>query len=160
MRLSKNDRQNRILELIRTHEIGTQEELAAMLNADGLGVTQATISRDIKELGIIKTASSNGQLKYMPLERQGEVASVRLLKVFTEAVVSIDHAMNLVVLKTLPGMAPASASALDSLNLADVVGTLAGDDTVFIATRTPTSAAILVDILHRVRGRDDYKADN
>ncbi len=160
MRLSKNDRQNRILELIRTHEIGTQEELAAMLNADGLGVTQATISRDIKELGIIKTTSSNGQLKYMPLERQGEVASVRLLKVFTEAVVSIDHAMNLVVLKTLPGMAPASASALDSLNLADVVGTLAGDDTVFIATRTPTSAAILVDILHRVRGRDDYKADN
>lgn len=159
MRLSKNDRQNRILELIRTHEIGTQEELAAMLNADGLGVTQATISRDIKELGIIKTTSSTGQLKYMPLERQGEVASVRLLKVFTEAVVSIDHAMNLVVLKTLPGMAQASASALDSLNLADVVGTLAGDDTVFIATRTPTSAAILVDILHRVRGRDDYKTE-
>ncbi len=159
MRLSKNDRQNRILELIRTHEIGTQEELAAMLNADGLGVTQATISRDIKDLGIIKTTSSTGQLKYMPLERQGEVASVRLLKVFTEAVVSIDHAMNLVVLKTLPGMAQASASALDSLNLADVVGTLAGDDTVFIATRTPTSAAILVDILHRVRGRDDYKAE-
>ncbi len=159
MRLSKNDRQNRILELIRTHEIGTQEELAAMLNADGPGVTQATISRDIKELGIIKTTGSNGQLKYMPLERQGEVASVRLLKVFTEAVVSIDHAMNLVVLKTLPGMAPASASALDSLNLADVVGTLAGDDTVFIATRTPTAAAILVDTLHRVRGRDDYKAN-
>lgn len=155
MKLSKNERQGRILELIRSTEIGTQEDLVAQLNADGLGVTQATISRDIKELGIIKTSGSNGQQKYMPLERSGEVAAVRLLKVFTEAVVSIDHAMNLVVLRTLPGMAQASASALDALRLSDIVGTIAGDDTIFVAARTPAAAAALVDTLNRVRSRDE-----
>lgn len=155
MKLSKNERQGRILELIRSSEIGTQEDLVAQLNAAGLGVTQATISRDIKELGIIKTTGTSGQQKYMPLERTGEIAAVRLLKVFTEAVVTIDHAMNLVVLKTLPGMAQASASALDALHLADIVGTIAGDDTIFVATRTPTAAAALVDTLLRVRNRDD-----
>jgi transcriptional regulator of arginine metabolism len=141
--------------MIRSTEVSTQEDLVTKLNQSGLDVTQATISRDIKELGIIKITGASGQQKYRPMEQNGEVAAVRLLKVFSEAVVNIDHAMNLVVLKTLPGMAQASASALDALRLTDIVGTIAGDDTIFVATRTPSTAAVLAETLRRVRNKEE-----
>lgn len=140
MKISKSERQARLLQLIRTQDIGTQEELVNGLTRAGLDVTQATVSRDIKELGVIKVTAGNGTQKYVPMERSGEVASGRLMKVFSEAVVQVDNAMNLVIVKSLPGMAQACASALDSMRLPEIAGSIAGDDTVFIAARSVDQA--------------------
>lgn len=150
MKPTKNERQSRILQLIRENEIETQEDLVADLNEAGMDVTQATISRDIKELGIIKVTTGTGAQKYVSLERTGEVASGRLMKIFSESVLHVEVAMNLVIIKTMPGMAQASASALDSMRLSEVVGTIAGDDTVFVASRTVTQAVSLADILNQL----------
>jgi transcriptional regulator of arginine metabolism len=151
--MSKNERQARLLQLIREKDISTQEELAAVLNGAGLDVTQATVSRDIKELGLIKVTTGGGQQKYVPMERSGEVASGRLMKVFSEAVLHLDTAMNLVIIKSLPGMAQACASALDSMQLADVAGSIAGDDTVFVATHAIEQAEALRQILSELAGQ-------
>jgi transcriptional regulator of arginine metabolism len=153
MKMSKSERQARLLQLIREKGIGTQEELAAGLTGQGLDVTQATVSRDIKELGLIKVTAGGGQQKYVPMERSGEVASGRLMKVFAEAVVDVDVAMNLVIIKSLPGMAQACASALDSMQLPEVAGTIAGDDTVFVAARSIDQAAALSQHLNHAAGR-------
>jgi transcriptional regulator of arginine metabolism len=153
--MSKNERQSRLLQLIRDRDIGTQEELAAALNAAGLDVTQATVSRDIKELGLIKVTIGSGQQKYVAMDHSGEVSSGRLLKVFAEAVIKIDIAANLVIIKSLPGMAQACASALDSLQLGEVVGSIAGDDTVFVATHSDIAAGNLRRILIEYAGQGD-----
>lgn len=150
MRMSKSERQARLLQLIRESDISTQEELVVELNKIGLEVTQATISRDIKELGIIKVTSGHGLQRYVPMERSGEVASGRLMKVFSEAVIQVDLAVNLVIIKTLPGMAQACASALDSMRLPEVAGSIAGDDTVFVAARSTEQAAALSQTLSRI----------
>ncbi|HBP38097.1 MAG TPA: arginine repressor [Clostridiales bacterium] len=150
MKTSKSERQSRLLQLIRERDIGIQEELVAGLNSAGLEVTQATISRDIKELGILKVTAGNGQQKYVPMERSGEVASGRLMKVFAEAVVHVNQAMNLVIIKSLPGMAQACASALDSMRLPEVAGSIAGDDTVFVATRNIGDAEALSRNLNQI----------
>jgi transcriptional regulator of arginine metabolism len=150
MRMSKSERQARLLQLIRESDISTQEELVVELNKIGLEVTQATISRDIKELGIIKVTSGHGLQRYVPMERSGEVASGRLMKVFSEAVIQVDLAVNLVIIKTLPGMAQACASALDSMRLPEVAGSIAGDDTVFVAARSAEQAAALSQTLSRI----------
>ena len=150
MKPSKSERQARLLQVIREKAIATQEELAASLNDAGMEVTQATISRDIKELGIIKVTSASGDQKYIPMEHSGEVASGRLMKVFAEAVVQIEVAMNLVIIKTLPGMAQAGAAALDSMRLPEIAGSIAGDDTVFVATRAPDQAEHLGRLLGQI----------
>lgn len=150
MKTSKSERQSRLLQLIREVDISTQEDLVSGLNHGGLEVTQATISRDIKELGIIKVTTGSGQQKYVPMERSGEVASGRLMKVFSEAVVQVDLAVNLVIIKSLPGMAQACASALDSMRLPEVAGSIAGDDTVFVAARTTEQAESLSRILSQI----------
>lgn len=150
MKISKSERQSRLLQLIRSQDIGTQEELVSGLNEAGLDVTQATISRDIKELGIIKVTTGSGSQKYVPMERSGEVASGRLMKVFSEAVVQVDNAMNLVIVKSLPGMAQACASALDSMRLPEIAGSIAGDDTVFIAARSVEQAELLSRSLNQI----------
>jgi len=155
MKPGKSERQGKILELIRSRDIATQEELVEQLNESGLEVTQATVSRDIKELGIIKASGTSGVQRYMSMDKSSEVAAVRLLKVFAEAVLTIDFAVNLVILKTLPGMAQASASALDALKLPDIVGTIAGDDTIFVATRSQAAATTLTDTLRRVRNNEE-----
>ena len=134
MKMAKNERQEAMLKLVRAKEISTQEELARELDNAGWQVTQATVSRDIKDLGIIKVTLPSGGTKYSVLDRTGDVAPGRLLSVFSHCVLSSEVAMNLVVVKTLPGMANAAASALDSIHLSGVVGSIAGDDTVFIAT--------------------------
>ncbi|NLM15532.1 MAG: arginine repressor [Clostridiaceae bacterium] len=148
--MSKSERQAKLLQLIREADISTQEELVVAFNKIGLEVTQATISRDIKELGIIKVTSGHGLQKYVPMERSGEVASGRLMKVFSEAVVQVDLAVNLVIIKSLPGMAQACASALDSMRLPEVAGSIAGDDTVFVATRSAEQAVALSQTLSRI----------
>ncbi|HHU07007.1 MAG TPA: arginine repressor [Clostridiaceae bacterium] len=147
MKPSKSQRQSRILQIIRERPIETQEELVDVLRKTGMEVTQATISRDIKELGIIKVSTGEGKQKYVPMDRSGEVASGRLMKVFSEAVIMIEVAVNFVIVKTLPGMAQAAASALDSMHLTDMLGSLAGDDTVFIATGSTDKAINLRDKL-------------
>lgn len=131
---TKNERQEMIIRLIKENNISTQEELTSLMKAHGFQVTQATCSRDIKDLGIIKVTVPGQNTKYAVLDRTGDIAPGRLLAVFSNSLLSCKSAMNLVVVRTLPGMAQAAASALDSMHLNDVVGTIAGDDTVFIAT--------------------------
>lgn len=143
MKMAKNERQENILRLIREMDISTQEELVSELLSRGLAVTQATVSRDIKDLGIIKVTLPSGGTKYSVLDRTGDIAPGRLLSVFSQSVIRSEPAMHLVVIRTLPGMAQAAASALDSIRLQDVIGTIAGDDTVFIATPSPECATAL-----------------
>ncbi|HAW16400.1 MAG TPA: arginine repressor [Clostridiales bacterium] len=145
--MDKNERQELILRLIRENDISTQDELTSLINSNGFNVTQATCSRDIKELGIIKVTLPNQGSKYAVLERTGDVAPGRLLSVFSNCLISCKNAMNLVVIKTLPGMAQAAASALDSMHLTSVVGTIAGDDTVFVAAEDIDEAKALVSTI-------------
>lgn len=152
MNAGKNERQAHILSLIKDQVICTQDELVASLRKQGFDITQATVSRDIKELGIIKVSSSSGVQRYVPMERSGEIAAGRLMKVFSEAVISCENAGNMVVIKTLPGMAQASASALDSMRLLDVVGSIAGDDTVFVVAKKPSQAAALTESIRQILG--------
>ena len=144
MKTAKNARQEMIIKLIKEHDISTQEELTAMVKAAGFEATQATCSRDIKELGIIKITMPDKTTKYAVLDRTGDVAPGRLLAVFANSLISVQSAMNMLVIKTLPGMAQAAASALDSMHLEDVVGTIAGDDTVFACAKGPNEAQALV----------------
>lgn len=134
--MKKYTRQSKILELISKREVETQEELAEGLKAMGIDVTQATISRDIKELRLVKVMSKNGKYKYATIGQSQEGITDRLYKIFENSVVSIDNAMNVVVIKTIPGAAQICASAIDYMGVDDIVGTLAGDDTVFVAIRS------------------------
>ncbi len=143
MRVAKNPRQSRILQIVKTKNIGTQGELVEALKELGMNVTQATVSRDIKELGIIKVATASGEQKYVPMNQTGEGASGRFMKVFREAVTSIHTADAMVIIKTLPGMAQAAASALDSMHLDSLIGTIAGDDTIFAANSSKEEATAM-----------------
>jgi len=134
--MKKYTRQTKILELISKREVETQEELAEGLKAMGIDVTQATISRDIKELRLVKVMSKNGKYKYATIGQSQEGITDRLYKIFENSVVSIDNAMNIVVIKTIPGAAQICASAIDYMGVDEIVGTLAGDDTVFVAIRS------------------------
>ncbi|QUH20704.1 arginine repressor [Alkaliphilus sp. B6464] len=131
----KYTRHAKMLEIIESKEIETQEELSEELRKLGLNVTQATVSRDIKELRLIKVLTKNGKYKYATLQSQENVLSDRLVKIFKNSIVSIDYAGNIIVMKTLTGSAQAAAAAIDAVNLDDAVGTIAGDDTIFIVIR-------------------------
>ena len=136
----KSVRQNVILEIISTQEIETQNQLMQALNERGISSTQATLSRDIKELRLVKELSG-GRYRYsVPSQASSPEHSERLRKIFREGVISCDTAMNLIVLKTLPGLAQAASSAMDSMDIPALVGTVAGDDTVFLAMRDVKSA--------------------
>ena len=138
----KFQRQAKILDLIDRFEIETQEDLTAHLRALGYNTTQATISRDIKELRLIKTLSSEtGKYKYTSSNAGAEDSfTTRLRNIFRECVTDIDAAQNMVVIKTLPGLGQAAAMAIDAMRAPDVVGTLGGDDTVFAVMRDNDSA--------------------
>ncbi|HOQ38319.1 MAG TPA: arginine repressor [Acetivibrio sp.] len=146
----KNKRQAKILEIIENEVIETQEEIAQRLKEAGMDVTQATISRDIKELRLIKVMTSDGRYKYAPFTKTENVLLNRLMTIFSESYVSSDYANNIVVVKTLPGMAQASASAIDSLKQSEIVGSIAGDDTVFIVCRNEKIARKFVDRLKKL----------
>ena len=138
----KGKRQQEILRIIEEQDIDTQDQLLAELRARGLQSTQATISRDIKELRIVKELTSLGTYRYCVPEKDAPPAlSDRLNNIFRECVISVDYAENLVVIHTLPGMANAAASALDAMRSGAVLGTLAGDDTVVIVMREGHAAA-------------------
>ena len=137
----KFQRQAAIIDLISNHEIDTQDELTARLREMGFHSTQATISRDIKELRLIKIASSNGGYKYSIAESEQDSGFVpRVRNIFRECVIKVDVAQNLVVIKTITGMANAAAFALDTMKISEIVGTIAGDDNVLIILRDNESA--------------------
>lgn len=140
----KKKRLDKILEIIKNNEIETQAELAAMLRNSGFNVTQATVSRDIRELGLIKTPASKGGQKYEAGTHVNEEQR-RFIRVMGESVQSVDTAQNILVIKTGSGMAMAVALALDNLRLPEVVGTIAGDDTIMAAVRTSEEARILME---------------
>ncbi len=145
IKLTKKERQKIIISLINDEEISTQEELVEKLKSKGLKVTQATVSRDIKELNISKINNESSFQKYVLSGEVSDKNADKLINVFLQALVSYDNAGTLVIIKTLPGMAPASASAIDSFNFDEVVGTIAGDDTIFIATKSPLIAMKLTE---------------
>ena len=132
----KSKRQAQILELVREQDIETQNQMMEALAARGIRSTQATLSRDIKELRLVKKASPSGGYCYaIPASNDDDERNIRLRNIFRECVVSFDTAQNLVIIHTLPGLANAAASALDNMDMPDLVGTIAGDDTAFLAMR-------------------------
>lgn len=132
----KTVRQQRILELIQMHDIEKQEELVQMLCEDGFDVTQATVSRDISQLRLKKVSGKNGKLVYKAAESKHQQAEPKYLRILKESYVSMDMAMNILVIKTVSGMAMAAAAALDAYHFSEIVGCIAGDDTIMCAVRT------------------------
>lgn len=147
----RTSRQNEILSIISQKEVDTQEQLVNELNARGYDATQATVSRDVKELGLIKTKGVTKKYKYAAAERIHAVASEKLLNLFRESVVSIRNANNLIVVKTLSGNASSAGMTVDQLNLPEIIGSIAGDDTLLIVADSNNDAQkvkkILEDIL-------------
>ncbi len=138
----KTQRQAKIMELISTTNVETQEQLLQLLQEAGFNSTQATISRDIKELRIVKELTSFGTYRYATTAKEMTgTFSARLNTIFRECVTGFDYAQNIIVIHTLPGLANAAASALDAMNMSVVLGTIAGDDTVFVVMRDTNAAA-------------------
>ena len=132
----KSTRHNLILEIIENKDIETQEELAAELKSHGVKVTQATVSRDIKELRLLKVLSENGGYKYATVERAEKGMNDRFARILAESIVSVECVGNLMVIKTLPASAAAAGEAVDSMKWNEVLGTIAGDNTLLIIGRS------------------------
>ena len=146
--MARLQRQLKILEIIKNKEIDTQEELVDELRLQGYTVTQATVSRDIKELGLIKVSASGGKkYKYANVETTEQLVSSKYINLFKEAVVDIKEAGNIVVIKTIVGSANSACAFVDKLGLDEVLGSIAGDDTAFLAIDNPKDADIVIDIL-------------
>ena len=146
----KVKRQSKILELIRENDIETQEMLADLLNKAGFNVTQATVSRDIRELKLTKATMQSGKQKYVATAKESSFVTERLNRVFRDGIVSIDYAQNIVVIKTLVGMAMAVAAALDSMENSEIMGTIAGDDTIFCVLKNESKAVKLTENLKAI----------
>jgi transcriptional regulator of arginine metabolism len=140
----KVTRHSKILEIINSRDIETQEDLAEELKKIGMDVTQATVSRDIKELKLIKVLSKTGKYKYASIAPVEKFFAEKLVSVFSQTVISVEKVDKFVVLKTMSGSASVAAEAIDSLNFDGIVGTIAGDNTVFILVRTEDQANELV----------------
>ncbi|MCQ1529838.1 arginine repressor [Lutispora saccharofermentans] len=141
----KISRHAKILEIIEDYIIETQEELAEMLKKNGINVTQATVSRDIKELRLIKVLTEDGKYKYAAMKEQDNMLNERLYKVFAETVLSLDYAGNFIVIKTFSGAANAAAEALDAFDLKEIVGTVAGDNTIFVLVRNQENVIPVIE---------------
>lgn len=150
----KKNRHEAILSLIAQQDIGTQEELMQMLNDMGYKVTQATVSRDIKHLKLIKTPVASGQYKYSCVSNEAEDFSGKFFSILSHSVTSVDYAGNMAVVKCYAGMANAACAAMDSLEIENVVGTLAGDDTIFVLCRNEESAAHLKQYIEKITGKN------
>ncbi|MCL6451365.1 MAG: arginine repressor [Acetobacteraceae bacterium] len=149
----KARRQMKILEIVREQVVGTQEELARHLREQGIEVTQATVSRDIKELQLLKLPNGDGRYRYaMPPDQPSGVQAERMRRVFRECVVGIDWSENLVVVKALSGTGSAIGEAVDCLRWPEVVGTVAGDNTVLVVVRKREASPRLVEKLRALMG--------
>jgi len=137
-------RQNKIIELITINEIDTQEKLAELLRNSGFEVTQATVSRDIKELQLVKTPAASGQYKYTLPKQSAKQATDRYAKIFKDTTQTVAGSGNIIVVKTLSGCANASCEAIDSMEMPHILGTIAGDNTVFIVCDSPKNVSKLI----------------
>ena len=146
----KSSRQSKILELINKYDIETQEELAEWLMKEGFNVTQATVSRDIRELKLTKVAVDGGRQKYIAIQKTEPGLSEKYTRVLREGFVSMDRAQNILVIKTVSGMAMAVAAALDALQKNSFVGCIAGDDTIMCAVRTPEETVTVMEKLRKI----------
>lgn len=143
----KKGRHSKIIELIQNKEISTQDELLSELRNSGYSVTQATVSRDIKQLQLIKILSKSGKYCYAASSvKQIDVKS-SLEPLFSTSVLSVENAQNLVIIKTVPGMAQAVCTSIDAAGFSEVIGSVAGDDTIFLATKTTEKAIIVASRL-------------
>lgn len=143
----KTKRHSKIVELINSYDIETQEELAQKLEEGGFVVTQATVSRDIRDLKLSKVVTANGKQKYSLMPKQDGI-SEKYVRILGEAFVSMDMAQNILVVKTVSGMAMAAAAALDSMQMSEIVGCIAGDDTIMAAIRSVDDT---VAVMERIR---------
>ena len=150
--MTKKDRQKVVLDLINEFEIDTQEELTAKLNERSIEVTQATISRDINELNLIKIAGKAKKYKYAQIDIKNAALSEKIVSLFREIVVSITCVNNLIVVKTLSGNAQAAGMVIDKMNIPQVLGSIAGDDTLLIVTKSNTDADIMIKKLKEMMG--------
>ena len=146
----KAKRQSKILELIRKNDIETQEELLAYLLDDGFVVTQATVSRDIREMKLTKIATENGRQKYAVLNDKVEHMSEKYVRVLRDGFVSMDVAQNILVIKTVSGMAGAVCASIDAMNMHEIVGSIAGDDTIMCAIRTAEDAVAIMKKIRKI----------
>ncbi len=146
----KEKRHAKILELIRNNEIETQDELCRMLNEEGYRVTQATVSRDIRDLQLTKVAFDGTRQKYTLFSEQKNLLKDKFSRIFREGTVSIATAQNILVIKTVSGMAMAVAAALDSMNFQEIVGSIAGDDTIMCAVSSAEDAQKVMARLRKV----------
>lgn len=148
----KNDRQRRILEIVEREPIDTQEQLQQKLMEQGVSCTQATISRDIKQLHLIKEPIGQGRYRYTVSSQRNRLnVADKLRSIFRESIISVDQAQNIIVIKTMAGLANAAAAALDSMNISDMVGSLAGDDTALLVMHDAESARSFCEEIHEMR---------
>ena len=146
----KTKRQSRILELIRNNDIETQEELQAYLIKEGFAVTQATVSRDIRDMKLTKISTNSGKQKYVALNDSTEDLSEKYVRVLKEGYVSMDMAQNILVIKTVSGMAGAVCASIDAMNIHEIVGSIAGDDTIMCAIRTTEDMVAIMKKLRKI----------
>jgi len=140
----KRIRQRKIIEIVENHEIDTQEELAARLEKEGFVTTQATISRDIRELKLSKVTNKEGKQRYVVLRQEENYLIDKYNRVLREGFISMDQAQNILVIKTVSGMAMAVAAAIDGLKYPEIVGSIAGDDTIMVAVRSTEETTSLI----------------
>ena len=145
----KLERHSKIVELIGKYEIETQEELAEYLNQAGFAVTQATVSRDIRELTLTKVQSESGKQRYVVLQNQTSFSD-KYIRILRDGYMSMDMAQNILVIKTVSGMAMAVAAALDALHFSEIVGCIAGDDTIMCAVRSADDTILVMDKLKKL----------
>ncbi len=145
----KVERHSKIVELISKYEIDTQEELAERLKQAGFHVTQATVSRDIRELRLTKVQSGNGGQRYTVLHAQGEFND-KYIRILRDGFLSMDMAQNILVIKTVSGMAMAVAAALDAIHFHEIVGCIAGDDTIMCAVRSTDDTILVMEKIHKL----------
>lgn len=144
----KKKRHQKIMDILERYDVETQEELAGYLKEAGFSVTQATISRDIRDMKLSKVLTADGKQKYVILKQENGYMSERYIRVLRDGFCSMDMAQNILVVKTVSGMAMAVAAALDALKFPEVVGCIAGDDTIMVAVRTVEDTARLMDKIH------------
>lgn len=152
IKMKKNYRQEKILSIIDEHDIGTQEELLDKLTEAGFNVTQATVSRDIKSLNLIKIQDSSGKYKYSSVRKNGDT-SEKYDAILSHSVISTDYAGNITVVKCFPGMANAACASIDALHFEMNIGSIAGDDTIFILNKTPDAARELAETIAKNIGK-------
>lgn len=146
-------RQNKVLELISKYEIETQEKLCQLLKNSGYNVTQATVSRDIKELQLVKTLSPSGKYKYSVSTSNEGPINDRFVKIFKETIINVASSGNIVLVKTLSGCGPAAGEAIDSLNIPYLIGSVAGDNTVLLVADDPGHVPEIVEKFENILGK-------